>query len=73
MELMDLQKAGLILSGAIYVGSVLWLWRGLSGRPSPVLVSDQPSVSAIVAARDEEADFAILLGRTRPAGLSGGV
>ena len=54
MELMDLQKAGLLLSGAIYVGSVLWLWRGLSGRPSPVLVSDQPSVSAIVAARDEE-------------------
>ncbi|MYA23182.1 MAG: glycosyltransferase, partial [Gemmatimonadetes bacterium] len=56
MELMDLQKAGLLLSGAVYVGSVLWLWRGLNGRRSgPALVSDQPSVSAIVAARDEEA------------------
>ena len=56
MELMDLQKAGLLLSGAVYVGSILWLWRGLSGRrPGPALVSDQPSVSAIVAARDEEA------------------
>ena len=56
MELMSLQKAGLLLSGAIYVGSVLWLWRGLSGRrPGPALVDDRPSVSAIVAARDEEA------------------
>ena len=38
MELVELQKAGLLLSGAIYVGSVLWLWRGLSGaaaRPRP--------------------------------------
>ena len=56
MELVNLQKAGLLLSGAVYVGSVLWLWRGLSGRRSgPALVSDQPSVSTIVAARDEEA------------------
>ena len=56
MELVDLQKAGLLLSGAIYVGSVLWLWRGLSGRrPGPALVGDRLSVSAIVAARDEEA------------------
>ena len=56
MELMELQKAGLLLSGALYVGSVLWLWCGLSGRRSgPALVSDQPSVSTIVAARDEEA------------------
>ena len=56
MELMDLQKVGLLLSGAIYVGSVLWLWRGLSGRRSgSALVSDRPSVSTIVAARDEEA------------------
>ena len=74
MELMDLQKAGLLLSGAIYVGSVLWLWRGLSGRRSgPVLVRDRPSVSTIVAARDEEADLAALLGRARSAGLSGSV
>ena len=56
MELMELQKAGLLLSGAIYVGSVLWLWRGLSGRRSgPVLADDQPAVSVLVAARDEEA------------------
>ena len=55
MELMELQKAGLLVSGAIYVGSVLWLWRGLSGRRSgPALVRDRPSVSAIVAARNEE-------------------
>lgn len=56
MELMELQKAGLLLSGAIYVGSVLWLWRGLSRRHSdPGLVRAQPAVSAIVAARNEEA------------------
>ncbi len=56
MELMDLQKVGLILSGAIYVGSVLWLWCGLSRcRLGPALVRDRLSVSAIVAARDEEA------------------
>ncbi len=51
-----MQKAGLILSGAIYVGSVLWLWCGLSRRRlGPALASDRLSVSAIVAARDEEA------------------
>lgn len=56
MELVELQRAGLLLSGAIYVGSVLWLWRGLSRwRAGPVRVRDRPSVSAIVAARNEEA------------------
>jgi len=52
---MDLQRVGLLLSGAIYMGSILWLWRGLSGRRAgPALVGFRPSVSAIVAARDEE-------------------
>ncbi len=56
MELVELQRAGLLLSGAIYVGSVLWLWRGLSrSRAGPGRVRARPSVSAIVAARNEEA------------------
>ena len=56
MELVELQRAGLLLSGAIYVGSVLWLWHGLSrSRAGPARVRDRPSVSAIVAARNEEA------------------
>ena len=72
MELMDLQKTGLILSGVIYVGSILWLWRGLSGRrfwPGPSQRSALGQRHRRCARRG--GDLAALLGRARPPGLSG--
>ena len=51
---MDLQTAGLVLSGSVYLGAVLWLWRGLA-QPQSVLAADRPAVSIVVAARNEEA------------------
>ena len=50
---MDLLWWALLLSGGIYFAGVLWLWKGL-GLPRPEMVEALPSVSVIVAARDEQ-------------------
>ena len=50
---MDLLWWALLLSGGIYFAGVLWLWKGL-GLPRPETVEALPSVSVIVAARDEQ-------------------
>ena len=50
---MDLLWWVLLLSGGIYFAGVLWLWKGL-GLPRPETVEALPSVSVIVAGRDEQ-------------------
>ena len=53
---MDLQIAGLVLSGSVYLVAVVWLWRGLGQTPI-VLAEDRSSVSIVVAARNEQAQL----------------
>jgi len=54
---MDLLSFALLLSGCLYCCSVMWLWCGL-GRAKPDRVEEcsleRPSVSVVVAARDEQ-------------------
>lgn len=59
MQVSNLIEACLIVGGASYIGSLLWLLRGLYRREECALPSlKQPSLSIIVAARNEEQTIA---------------
>ena len=51
---MDWLHASLVVSGGLYGATVLWLWRGLLRNRLQNPTCDYPSVSVVVAARDEE-------------------
>ena len=52
---MDWVNVILVASGGLYGATVLWLWHGLVRNRLRNLKRDYPSVSVVVAARDEEA------------------
>ena len=51
---MDWLSAGLVVSGGFYGATVLWLWLGLTRNKLRNTNCVYPSVSVVVAARDEE-------------------
>jgi len=54
----------LLLTGGVYLGALVWLNLGLR-RAGPAPLLDLPSVSVVVAARNEEASIGACLGALR--------